>query len=67
MLSCKNCLYSPWFPGDKNQVADSLPRDFHLSNNELAQMITSFIPEQVPFGFQMCGRNNKQEASSHMV
>ena len=32
MLSYKSCLYSQWFPGDENQVSDSLSRDFQLNN-----------------------------------
>ncbi len=54
MLSCKSCLYSQWFPGDENQVSDSLSRDFQLNNEELTHLITTFLPEQVPFGFHLC-------------
>jgi hypothetical protein len=53
MLSCKSCLYCKWFAGDENQVADSLSRDFHLSDEQLTQMITLSLPKQVPFGFQI--------------
>ncbi len=54
MLSCKCCLYSQWFPGEEHQVTDSSSRDFHLSDFELTNLITSFLPDQVPFGFHLC-------------
>jgi hypothetical protein len=41
------------FAGDENQVSHSLSRDFHLSNEQLSQMITFSLSEQVPFGFQI--------------
>jgi hypothetical protein len=53
LLSRESCLYSQWFAGDENQVADSLSRDFHFSDHQLTQLITSSLPEQVPFGFQI--------------
>lgn len=53
-LSCKSCLYSQWFPGEEHQVTDCLSRDLHLSDIELTNLITSFLPGQVPFGFHLC-------------
>ena len=50
VIDSKCCLYSQWFPGDQNIVADALSRDFHLSNTNLANLITSLVPSQVPFG-----------------
>jgi hypothetical protein len=53
ILHSKSCLYSQWFAGDENLVSDSLSRDFHLTDFELTILITSSVPEQVPFGFQI--------------
>jgi hypothetical protein len=44
-------LYSQWFPGDQNDVADSLSRDTDLPLNTLTQLILSSVPHQVPPGF----------------
>jgi len=52
-LSCRNCLYSQWLPGEENQVAYSLSRGFHLTDFQLTQLIISSIPSQIPFGFQI--------------
>ena len=53
MIKAKSCLYSQWFPGDENVIADSLSRDFHLPNNELTQLLTSVCPHQLPHGFEI--------------
>jgi len=44
-------LYSQWFPGDENDVGDSLSRDHHLSADAIVLMLSSAVPEQVPPGF----------------
>jgi hypothetical protein len=41
-IESKCCLYSQWFLGDENAVSDALSRDFHLSNIELSNLITTF-------------------------
>ena len=43
--------YSQWFPGDENDVADSLSRDFHLSDAELTNLLTHIVPQQLPQDF----------------
>ena len=40
--------YSQWFPGAENDVADSLSRDFHLSNEKLLSLFNTHIPSQIP-------------------
>lgn len=49
-----SCLYSQWFPGAENELADSLSRDFHLLDDELLTLFCTLIPEQVPAGFRIC-------------
>jgi hypothetical protein len=44
--NCKD--YSQWFPGNKNDLADSLSQDFHLSNADLLSLFHSKIPKQTP-------------------
>jgi hypothetical protein len=44
-------LYSQWFPGDQNDVADSLSRDTDLHPDTLTQLLLSSCPDQVPPGF----------------
>ncbi len=53
VLDLDSCLYSQWFAGEDNIVADSLSRDFHLSDEQLTFLITTFAPKQVPFGFKI--------------
>jgi len=45
--------YSQWFPGKENDVADSLSRDFHLSNTELTSLLHHLLPHQTPSTFQI--------------
>ena len=44
-------LYSQWFPGEDNIVADCLSRDHHLSNLALTHLLYSHAPEQMPPDF----------------
>ena len=53
MLNCKCVNYSQWFPGDDNDVADSLSRDFHLSNSDLTSLFLSKLPNQTPSNFEI--------------
>ncbi len=48
------CLYSQWFPGEENIVSDMLSRRFDLTDPALTSLILSTIPEQVPYGIQIC-------------
>jgi hypothetical protein len=50
MIEAHSCLYSQWFAGEENVVADCLSRDFHLSEFQLTQLINSCVSHQVPFG-----------------
>lgn len=53
ILKSNSCLYSQWFAGDENVVADSLSRDFHIPDEILTSLIKRSTPQQVPFGFQI--------------
>ncbi len=44
------CIFSQWFLGDENNISDSLPRDFHLDDTHLANLLSAAFPNQVPFG-----------------
>jgi hypothetical protein len=50
VIESNSCLYSQWFEGEENQIADALSHDFHLMNSELTYLILDSIPEQTPFG-----------------
>ena len=44
-----NCRdYSQWFPGDDNDLADSLSRDFHIPDDKLISLYFNYIPQQTP-------------------
>ena len=45
--------YSQWFPGDDNDVADSLSRDCHLSDDILTSLFHSSLPDQTPPDFKI--------------
>jgi hypothetical protein len=47
------CLYSQWFAGVENVVADALSRWFHLSDDELSLKLRLLYPEQVPASFKI--------------
>jgi len=53
MLSSNIGLFSQWFPGEENVVADSLSRDFHLSDVDLSNLLLLHCPDQVPFGLKI--------------
>ena len=49
-----NCIdYSQWFPGEENDIADSLSRDDHLSNTELTSLMFSSFSNQIPPNFKI--------------
>jgi hypothetical protein len=50
VMDHESCLYSQWFPGIENEIADSLSRDFHLSDADLLRLFTSHVPDQMPEG-----------------
>ena len=43
-----SCLYTQWFRGEYNNVYDFLLRDRHLSTSVLTNLVSSFIPHQLP-------------------
>ena len=45
--------YSQWFPGDANDLADSLSRDFHYSDDTLTSLLEKHTPSQVPKDFKI--------------
>ena len=45
-------LYSQWFPGIDNVVADCLSRDGHLSRKDREFVLTSLFPSQLPPNFR---------------
>ena len=51
--NAKATVYAQHFKGEWNVVADSLSRDFHLSDEELTSRLTSLYPEQVPKDFHI--------------
>ena len=46
-------LYSQWFRGTVNEVADALSRDKDQSDEELTHVIKTFCPSQVPSHFEI--------------
>ena len=54
MLKNKVKTYSQWFPGDANDLVDSLSRDFHYSDNVLTSLLQKHIPSQVSKDFKVC-------------
>jgi hypothetical protein len=51
--------FSQWFPGRLNNVADSLSRDFYLSDEKLTTYLRSFFPSQIPSSFTIVPIPNK--------
>ena len=51
--SSGSCLYSQWFPGSDNDVADCLSRDLHLSIPLLTNLLTSHANPQLPPNFKI--------------
>lgn len=53
LIGSESNLYSQWFPGDDNSIADPLSRDFHIHDTHLSFLLTSHFPEQTPFGLKI--------------
>jgi hypothetical protein len=51
--------YSQWFPGQENNVADALSRDFGCSDIALTQILCDNCPLQLPQRFQIALLPNK--------
>ena len=48
LLESESALYPQHIPGERNIVADSLSRDFHIKNKHLQLLLTSLFPAQAP-------------------
>ena len=48
LLDFDTALYPQHIPGDDNIIADSLSRDFHISNTNLQFMLNSLFPQKAP-------------------
>jgi hypothetical protein len=53
LIDSQSCLYSQWFPGDENDIADSLSRDFNIPTQNLTKLLVSSVLNQVPFGLEI--------------
>jgi hypothetical protein len=51
--------YSQWFRGRDNNIADSLSRDFHLSDSDLTKFVLSNFPSQAPKNFHIAPLPNE--------
>jgi hypothetical protein len=54
LLDHSSVLFSKWFPGKENEVADSLSRDHHISNATIHSLLYSSFPGQMPLDFVIC-------------
>ncbi len=54
LMEHDSTVYSQWFQGVLNEIADSLSRDHHLSDSELLILLHSCVPEQIPNNFRIC-------------
>jgi hypothetical protein len=53
VLQADFCIYSQWFAGDENIVADSLSHDLHFPHDILKNSVKSSIPSQVTFSLKI--------------
>ncbi len=53
LIKAKSCLYSQWVEGEANGVSDILSRDHHLTDSEVASLILTSCPRQVPNGLHL--------------
>jgi hypothetical protein len=54
MMDHDSTVYSQWFEGNSNEVANALSHDHHLSDTQLLNLFLSLIPEQFPKNFRIC-------------
>ncbi len=57
--------YSQWFPGKENDVSDALSRDDDRSDEELTNILRTFVPSQMPEHFEIVQLPN--EISSWLI
>ena len=53
LLQSEGLLYSQWFPGIENVVADALSQDFHTPDDKLMSLLSSLVPQQIPPHFHI--------------
>ncbi len=53
LIESESNLFSQWFPGDDNKIADSLSCNFHISDAHLSFLLESHLLEQAPFGLKL--------------
>ena len=53
--------YSQWFKGEANVVADSLSRDFHISDNKQTNLLIFSVPSQLSFSFTIASLPRETE------
>ena len=49
--NCKD--YCQYFPGDDNDLADSLSHNHHISDEDLTNLYFKFLPTQTPLNFKI--------------
>jgi hypothetical protein len=54
MMEHNSTVYSQWFKGNSNEVANALSCNHHLSDTQLLNLFLSFILEQIPNNFRIC-------------
>jgi hypothetical protein len=55
LLHHSSVLFSKWFPGEENQVANSLSWDHHITKAELCPLLQSCcFANQIPRDFAIC-------------
>ena len=52
-LDAESTLYSQHFRGIWNVIADSLSRDFHLTDKNITSLLKSLFPQQIPHNFRI--------------
>jgi len=59
--------YSQWFPGKKNNVADSLSRDFDLDETEISKYLHLHFPSQLPPSFSGCSTTQRNRIVADLI
>jgi hypothetical protein len=62
VMDSESCLYSQWFPGNSNNIADALSRDHLTPNNKLCSLLLSLFPEQTPAGLTISEIPNEMQS-----
>jgi hypothetical protein len=54
MMDHDSTVYSQWFKGNSNEVANALSHNQHLLDKQLLNLFLPLIPEQIPNNFRIC-------------